>query len=145
MKFGGYSEIHMTGMIHLCCFQTGLPLAQALLAAEGWPSEKQRLANKSITLPLCPPGQIAYSWLQFISGVKPLGDTPKRLLKTMKQQAVITGWSGKLVWIQHYSLYNFKLAVTLVWSRGRCACISGHFFCTCAYTLWGMRFLHMFW
>ena len=39
--------------------------AQTPLAAEGWPNGEQRLANKSITLSLCPPRQIAYSWLQF--------------------------------------------------------------------------------
>ena len=39
--------------------------AQASLAAEGWPSGKQRQANRSITLPLCPPWQIADSWILF--------------------------------------------------------------------------------
>ena len=31
-------------------------------------------ANRSITLPLCPPRQIADSWILFISGAMPLGD-----------------------------------------------------------------------
>ena len=43
--------------------------AQAPLAAEGWPSGKQRLANRSITLLLCPLWQTADSWILFNSGV----------------------------------------------------------------------------
>ena len=70
-----------------CSFQTSLPhcgfdddicsTVQAPLAAEGWPSGKRRLANKSTTLPLCPPWQIVYSWLQFNPGAMPLGDKSK--------------------------------------------------------------------
>ena len=55
--------------------------APAPLGAEGWPSGKQRQANKSITLPLCPPRQIADSWILFNSGAMPLGD------KAAKRQA----------------------------------------------------------
>ena len=84
--------------------------AQAPLAAEGWPSGKQRQANRSITLPLCPPRQIADSWILFNSGAMPLGDKAKAALPlwaaTLKQQAMITRHSGKaasskLVWNQH--------------------------------------------
>ena len=84
--------------------------AQAPLAAEGWPSGKQRQANRSITLPLCPPRQIADSWIWFNSGAMPLGDKAKAALPlraaTLKQQAMITrrsgkAASGKLVWNQH--------------------------------------------
>ena len=84
--------------------------AQAPLAAEGWPSGKQRLANRSITLPLCPPRQITDSWILFNSGAMPLGDKAKAAwplrAATLKQQAMIT-WhcgkaaSGRLVWNQH--------------------------------------------
>ena len=84
---------------------------QAPLAAEGWPSGKQHLANRSITLPLCPPRQIADSWILFNLGVMPLGDKAKAAWPlravTLKQQAMIT-WrsgkaaSGKLVWNRHY-------------------------------------------
>ena len=80
--------------------------AQAPLAAEGWPSSKQCHANRSITLPLCPPRQIADSWILFNSGAMLLGDKAKAawLLRaaTLKQQAMITRRSGKLVWNQHY-------------------------------------------
>ena len=41
---------------------------QAPLAAEGWPSGKRCLANRSITLSLCPPWQTADSWILFNSG-----------------------------------------------------------------------------
>ena len=84
--------------------------AQAPLAAEEWPSGKQRQANRSITLPLCPPRQIADSWILFNSGAMPLGDKAKAALPlraaTLKQQAMITRHSGKaasnkLVWSQH--------------------------------------------
>ena len=73
--------------------------AQAPLAAEGWPSDKQRQANGSITLPLCPPRQIADSWILFNSGAMPLGDKAKAALPlgaaTLKQQTMITRHSGK--------------------------------------------------
>ena len=84
--------------------------AQASLAAEGWPSGKQRQANRSITLPLCPPQQIADSWILFNSGAiaalwKAKAVLPLRAA-TLKQQAMITrcsgnAASGKLVWNQH--------------------------------------------
>ena len=89
--------------------------AQAPLAAEGWPSGKQRHANRLITLPLCPPRQIADSWILFNSGAMPLGDKAKATwplrAATLKQQAMITrrsgkAASGKLVWNQHYRLYS---------------------------------------
>ena len=84
--------------------------AQAPLAAEGWPSGKQRQANRSITLPLCPPRQIADSWILFNSGAMPLGDKVKAALPlraaTLKQQAMITRHSGKLVWNQHKHFSN---------------------------------------
>ena len=88
------------------CSTAQAPLA---LAAEGWPSSKQRQANRSITLPLCPPRQIADSWILFNSGAMPLGDKAKAALPlraaTLKQQAMITrhrgkAASGKLVWNQ---------------------------------------------
>ena len=84
--------------------------AQAPLAGKGWPSGKQRLANRSTTLSLCPPQQIADSWILFNSGAMPLGDKAKAALPlraaTLKQQAVITRRSSKavsckLVWNQH--------------------------------------------
>ena len=83
--------------------------AQVPLATEGWPSGKQRHANRSITLPLCPPRQIADRIL-FNSGAMLLGDKAKAALSlraaTLKQQAMITRRSGKvasskLVWNQH--------------------------------------------
>ena len=87
--------------------------AQALLAAEGWPSGKQRQANRSIILPLCPPRQIADSWILFNSGAiaarwKAKAAWPLRAA-TLKQQAMITrrsgkAASGKLVWNQHKAL-----------------------------------------
>ena len=103
--------------------------AQASLAAEGWPSGKQRQANRSITLPLCPPRQITDSWILFNSGAiaarwKDKAALPLRAA-TLKQQAMITrrsgkAASGKLVWNQH------KVAVkvsSLKWSGGAlCAC-----------------------
>ena len=62
----------------LCCFQTSLPLchfhgdicttAWTLLAAQWWPSSKQGLANRSVTLPLCSQRQIAYGWLPIYLG-----------------------------------------------------------------------------
>ena len=73
--------------------------AQAPLAVEGWPSGKQRLANRSITLPLCPPRQIAESWILFNSGAMPLGNEAKAAwtlrAATLKQQAMITRRSGE--------------------------------------------------
>ena len=110
----------------LCCFQTSLSLAafklplcldgndcttaQTSLAAQGWPSVKQRLANKSMTLPLCPQRRIAYNWLQFNTEAMPLCDEPLRQhssVLTMKLQAAFAEQSGnaassKLVWKQHY-------------------------------------------
>ena len=85
--------------------------AQAPLAAERWPSGKQRHAKRLITLPLCPPRQIADSWILFNSGAMPLSDKAKAVwplrAATLKQQAMITrhsgkAASGKLVWNQHY-------------------------------------------
>ena len=115
-------------MLPLCCFQTSLPLAALPLwwwylyncalrhlpqrdDPGGWPSGKQRLANnRSITLPLCPPWQLADSWILFNSGAMPLGDKAKAAwplrAATLKQQAMIKrrsgkAVSGKLVWNQH--------------------------------------------
>ena len=51
-------------------------IAQALFDAQGWPSGKQRLANKSITFPLWPQQQIADSWILFNLGATPLYDDP---------------------------------------------------------------------
>ena len=85
--------------------------AQAPLVTEGWPSGKQRLAKRSIALPLRPPQQIADSWILFNSGAMPLGDKAKAAwplrAATLKQQAMITrrsgkAASGKLVWNQLY-------------------------------------------
>ena len=84
--------------------------AQTPFAAEGRPSGKQRLANKKITLSLCPPRQTADSWILFNSGAMPLSDKAKAawLLRaaTLKHQAMIMrrsskAASGKLVWNQH--------------------------------------------
>ena len=84
--------------------------AQASLAAEGWPSGKQRQANRSITLPLCPPRQIADSWILFNSGAiaarwKAKAALPLRAA-TLKQQAIPSGVAAKRraassVWNQH--------------------------------------------
>ena len=73
-------------------------------------SGKQRQANRSITLPLCPPRQIGDSWILFNSGAiaarwKAKAAVPLRAA-TLKQQAMITrrsgkAASGKLVWNQH--------------------------------------------
>ena len=80
------------------CTTAQAPLAAE--AAEGWPSGKQRLANRSITLPLCPPRQIAGSWILFNSGAIPLGNKAKAAwtlrATTLKQQAMITRRSGEL-------------------------------------------------
>ena len=107
----------------LCWFQTNLPLAALPLwwwylfncasatCRRGRPSGKQRQPNRSITLPLCPPRQIADSWILFNSGAfaarwKAKAALPLRAA-TLKQQAMITrrsgkAASGKLVWNQHY-------------------------------------------
>ena len=73
--------------------------AQASLATEGWPSGKQRLANRPITLPFCPPRQIADSWIQFNSGAIAARWKAKAALSlraaTLKQQAMITRHSGE--------------------------------------------------
>ena len=73
--------------------------AQAPLAAEGWRSGKQCLTNRSTTLPLCPPWQIANSLFLFNSMAMPLGDQAKVVwplrAATLKQQAMITRCSGK--------------------------------------------------
>ena len=65
----------------------------------GWPSGKQRQANRSITLQLCPPRQITDSWILFNLGAMPLGDKTKAALPlraaTLKQQAMITRQSGE--------------------------------------------------
>ena len=73
--------------------------AQAPLAAEGWPSGKQRQANRSITLPLCPPRQIADSWILFNLGAiaarwKAKAALPLRAA-TLKQQAMPSGVAAK--------------------------------------------------
>ena len=56
---------------------------------------QQRLANKSITPPLCPPRQIADSWLQFNLDSDAAQWKPKRRGRwrdvSLKQQAVISG------------------------------------------------------
>ena len=93
---------------------------KAPLAAEEWPSGKQRLANISITLPLCPSWQIADSLILFNSGAMPLSDKAKvawPLRATiLKQQAMITRHSGKavsskLVWNQHNCSEHAQLDV----------------------------------
>ena len=106
-----YAGFRLTCRLPHCRFDDDIcTTAQAPLAAEGWPSGKQRQANRSITLPLCPPRQIADSWILFNSGAMPLGDKAKAALPlraaTLKQQAMITrhsgkAASGKLVWNQH--------------------------------------------
>ena len=98
----------------LCWFQTNLPLwwwylfnCASATCRRGWPSGKQRQANRSITLPLCPPRQIADSWILFNSGAMPLGDKPKRRCRWELQLWNSKRWSrgkaasGKLVWNQH--------------------------------------------
>ena len=111
----------------LCCFQTNLPLAALPLwwwvlyncasatcrrgMTKRPPSGKQHHANRSITLPLCPPRQIADSWILFNSGAMPLGEKAKAAwplrLATLKQQAMIMRHSGKAAsgklvgWNQH--------------------------------------------
>ena len=88
--------------------------AQVPLAAEGWTSGKQHHPNRSITLPLYPPRQIADGLILFNSGAMPLGDKAKTAwplrAATLKQQAMTMrrsgkGASGKLqnvVWNQHH-------------------------------------------
>ena len=91
--------------------------AQSPLDLEGWPSGKQRLASRLISLPLCPPWQIADSWTLFNSGAMP----PRRSVIKPKQRGrwELQLWnskrwsrgvaaSGKLVWNQHYA--SFRLA-----------------------------------
>ena len=61
----------------LCRFDGNIcTTAQAPLDAQGWPSGKQRLANKSVTLPLCPQWQMADSWILFNLGETPLCNEP---------------------------------------------------------------------
>ena len=95
-----YAGFRLTCRLPHCRFDDDIcSTAQAPLAAEGWPSGKQRQANRSITLPLCPPRQIADSWILCNSGAMPLGDKAKAALPlraaTLKQQAMITRRSGK--------------------------------------------------
>ena len=105
--------------------------AQAPLAAEGWPSGKQRLANRSITLPLCPPRQTTDGWILFNSGVMPLGEKAKVawLLRaaTLKQQAMITWRSGKLVWNQHYVSWKYLQSFFTNFFFGGGTCFQGWF------------------
>ena len=106
-----YAGFRLTCRLPHCRFDDDIcSTAQAPLAAEGWPSGKQRQANRSITLPLCPPRQITDSWILFNSGAMPLGDRAKAALPlraaTLKRQAMMTrhsgkAASGKLVWNQH--------------------------------------------
>ena len=64
-----YAGFRLTCRLPHCRFDDDISsTAQASLAAEGWPSGKQRQANRLITLPLCPPRQIADSWILFNSG-----------------------------------------------------------------------------
>ena len=72
-----YAAFRLTCRLPHCRFDDICSTAQAPLAAEGWPSGKQRQANRSITLPICPPRQIADSWILFNSGAMPLGDKAK--------------------------------------------------------------------
>ena len=71
----------------------------------GRASDKQRLTNQSIPLPLCPQRQVADIWILFNLEAMPLDDKAKATwpLKaaTLKWQAVIMRHSGKLVWNQH--------------------------------------------
>ena len=118
-----YAAFRLACRSPLCRFDDDTSsTAQASRAAEGWPSGKERLANRSIILPLCPPRQIADSWILFNSGPMPLGDKAKASLPlraaTLKQQAMITrhsgkAASGKLVWNQHYSLFHIFITFTV--------------------------------
>ena len=108
-----YAAFRLACRLPHCHFDDDIcTTAQAPLATEGWPSGKQRHANRSITLPLCPPRQIDDSWILFNSGAMLLGAKAKLPVMplraaTLKQQAMIT-WhsgkaaSGKLVWNQHH-------------------------------------------
>ena len=94
-----YAGFRLTCRLPHCRFDDDIcSTAQAPLAAEGWPSGKQRQANRSIILPLCPPRQIADSWILCNSGAMPLGDKAKAALPlraaTLKQQAMITRHSS---------------------------------------------------
>ena len=86
-----YAAFRLACHSPLCHFDGDIcTIAQTSLAAQRWPSSKQHLANKSMTLPLCPHWQIACSWLQFNSGAtllchEPLGQHNSVL--TMKLQA----------------------------------------------------------
>ena len=110
-KIKCYAGFRLTCPLPHCRFDDDISsTAQASLAAEGWPSGKQRQANRSITLPLCPPRQIADSWILFNSGAIAARWKAKAVLPlraaTLKQQAMITqrsgkAASGKLVWNQH--------------------------------------------
>ena len=105
-----------------CCIAT-LMMIFAQLCKRHLPQRDDQAASsvlpiyRSITFPLCPPRQIADSWILFSSGVMPLGDKAKAAwplrAATPKQQAMITrrsgkATSGKLVWNQHYSPGTFE-------------------------------------
>ena len=90
----------LTCRLSHCRFEEDIcTTAQAPLAAEGWPSGKQRQANRSITLPLCPLRQIADSWLLFNLGAIAAGWKAKAALPlraaTLKQQAMPSGVAAK--------------------------------------------------
>ena len=117
-----YAGFRLTCRLPHCRFDDDISsTAQASLAAEGWPSGKQRQANRSITLPLCPSRQIADSWILFNSGAiaalwKAKAVLPLRAA-TLKQQAMITrrsgkAASGKLVWNQHYVITHESVEIT---------------------------------
>ena len=122
--------------VYLCWFQTNLPLAALMMILvqlrkrhlpqrddQAASSGKQRQANRSITLPLCPPRQIADSWILFNLGAiaawwKAKATLPLRAA-TLKQQAMITrrsgkAASGKLVWNQHYITRVIKRSMNLL-------------------------------
>ena len=58
-----------------------------------WPSGKQHLANRSITLPLCPPRQIADSLILFNSGAMPLGDKA-RVAWPLRAATLNSNWAS---------------------------------------------------
>ena len=95
-----YAGFRLTCRLPHCRFHDDISsTAQAPLAAEGWPSGKQRQANRSITLPLCPPRQIADSWILFNSGAiaarwKAKAALPPRAA-TLKHQAMPSGVAAK--------------------------------------------------
>ena len=95
-----YAGFRLTCRLPHCRFDDDISsTAQASLAAEGWLSGKQRQANRSITLPLCPPRQIADSWILFNSGAiaarwKAKAALPLRAA-TLKQQAMPSGVAAK--------------------------------------------------